>query len=240
MSNLLKDTIEKMEKDSDCPDNMKGFLELLKKKQAELGDDITDEQANAAVKDCLEKHLLGTLSLTIDDDMAPEAASDYMKDAKATVKEYFAQRNWHYSEHMIKPDLAIFELGLTEEHCNLRMQVYIETNPKVCRINAILPITADPTYAYLLCEKMAKENYPRRYGALQYEESTGEVSYRYSFPIGHGLHIDDLRMIFLAVSSSASDSFEEIRKYCVGKFKLTEKSEILTKLNALVGDLNDD
>lgn len=240
MANKLREMIEQMQNDPDRPDEMAGLLELLKKKQAELGEDITDEQADAAIQQCLMEHLTSALGVANDNIEMSEDDTAYMEAATSKVKELFDQEGWHYSERQARPDLTIFELGFGLGGCNLRMRVYIETNPKVCRVDAILPITADSIYDYVLCAKMAKENYPRRYGALQYDENDGEMSYRYSFPIGHGLYTDDLKHIFLAVASSASVSFDVIKKCCVGKFKSKEINEILKKVNDLVSDLSDE
>lgn len=120
------------------------------------------------------------------------------------------------------------------------MRLCVEALPKVCRIDAIYPIAADKIYDYLLCKAIAKENYPRRFGSLQYDEHDGEVSYRYSYPIGHGVYKDDLKQIFLAVISSAVDSYTEVKKHCVGKYRSKEIDDILKRVNALVSDLSDE
>ena len=54
------------------------------------------------------------------------------------------------------------------------------------------------------------------------------------------MYKDDLKRIFLAVANSASDSYAEIKKHCVGKYKAKEINDILKKVNALVSDLSDD
>ena len=87
---------------------------------------------------------------------------------------------------------------------------------------------------------MAKENYSKRFGSLKYDERDGEISFEYSYPIGHGVYQDDLDRVFHAVVSSAAGAYEMIRKYCVGKFKNKEINEILQKVNALVSDLSDE
>lgn len=240
MANKLQKTIEQMQNDPDRSDELDGLLELLKEKQAELGDDITDEQANEAIQQCLKEHLAKAFREAKESSEISEEDGTFMAEAKNAVKEFFADEGLHYSENQERSDLAVFELGLGLSGCHLRMKVYIEGDPKVCRIDAILPIVADSIYDYVLCAKIAKENYARRYGVMHYDENDGEISYRYSFPIGHGLHVDDLKSIFLAVASSASNGFSEIKKCCAGRFKAEEKNEILKKVNDLVNDISDD
>ena len=40
--------------------------------------------------------------------------------------------------------------------------------------------------------------------------------------------------------ANLKDSYAEIKKHCVGKYKAKEINEILKKVNALVSDLSDD
>ena len=42
------------------------------------------------------------------------------------------------------------------------------------------------------------------------------------------------------MASSAANDYEEIKNYCVGKFKSKEINEILKNVNRLVSDLSDD
>lgn len=236
MANKLDELIEQVREDNDSP---AGLLQVLEEMKANLPDDASESDIDEAVKRGLMGLLLGRLG---DDEEVNLSDDDkkYMEDSVNTVKELFADEHWRYSEDSLREDLHIFDLGFGLQGCRLRMRVYVETNPKVCRIDAILPINADPTYEYVLCKKMVKANYPKRYGALHYDEKDGEMSYRYSFPISHGLYKDDLKMAFLAVASSAAGDYEEIRKCCVGKFKSKEVNEILKNVNRLVSDLSDD
>lgn len=165
---------------------------------------------------------------------------EFLRDAAENVKEVLTENEWKYSYEEVRPDLGKFELGFGVKNGRISVKVFVETDPKVCRIDAIYPFRADPTYDYLLSYKFLKENYPRRYGALQYDDRDGEVSYRYSYSIEHGLYKDDFFRIFLAVLRSASDSHDMVRKYCVGKLKTKEIEEVLGKLDALVNDLSDD
>lgn len=113
-------------------------------------------------------------------------------------------------------------------------------NPRCIRIQAVLPTSADQTFDYPLCKAIAKLNYPKRYGALQYDERDGEVCYEYSYPITHGVFKDDFKMLFGIVTSSATDEYKMLRNYCAGKFSRTEVRDILIKVNDLVNELNDD
>ena len=238
-SNKITDLIEQLKNDKNRPAQADSLIPLLEAKQKELSDEATEEQVDQAIQECIMAHLAGSLGLSGAGDSG-EGTQEFMENATSAVKSFFDEEDWHYAERVSKPDLVVYELGFNLQNCSLHMRVHIEALPRVCRIDAILPITADETYDYLLCKAIAKENYPRRYGAMQYDERDGEVSYRYSYPIGHGVHKDDLKRIFLAVANSASDSYAEIKKHCVGKYKTKEINDILKKVNALVSDLSDD
>jgi len=238
MANKLDEIIEQFKEVNGGREDE--VIKALMAKREELGEDPSDDEVSKALHDCIIGQLAGALGVSGEDVELTEEDQAFMSEAIEKTKELFANEGWHYSERITRPDLVVFEMGFGLKGCNLRMRVHIENNPKVCRIDANLPITADSTYDYILCKAIAKENYPRRFGALQYDENDGEVSYRYSYPITHGVNIDDLKRVFLAVASSAAESYETIKKCCVGKFKSKEINEILNKVNKLVSDLTDD
>lgn len=238
MANKLDEVIEQFKEANGGKED--AIIRALMAKRDELGEDPSDEDVSKAVQECIVSQLAGALGTNGDNVELTEEDRAFVEVATLQVKELFSSEGWHYSERILRPDLVVYELGFGLQGCNLRMRVHIENNPKVCRIDAYLPITADSTYEYVLCKAIAKENYPRRFGALQYDEKDGEVSYRYSYPITHGVEIDDLKRVFLAVASSAADSYETIRKCCVGKFKSKEINDILNKVNKLVSDLTDE
>ena len=162
-----------------------------------------------------------------------------MDEAVNVVKEVFHHQQWNFAEVISTPELVAYELGFTFGSCRLRVRVCIEATPLVCRIDAIYPFSADPLYSYLLCKAMVHENFPRRFGAIQYDEGDGEIANRYSFLISHGLNEKDFLAVFWAVTKSAADSYETIMKNSVGKFKSSERIEIVARLNDLIRDLND-
>ncbi len=236
MANKLEELIQQIRDDENRPD---GLLELLEDAQKNLPEGAGEAEIDEAVQKALMSHMLSRLGEDSDVSLK-EDDKEYMEKTVNLVKEVFAEEEWRYSEDSLREDLHIFDLGFGIRGCRLRMRVYIEADPRVCRIDAILPITADATYEYVLCKYMVKSNYPKRFGALHYDERDGEMSYRYSFPTTHGLYKDDLKKIFLAVASSAASDYEEIKKCCVGKFKSKEVNEILKNVNRLVSDLSDD
>lgn len=238
-SNRINDLLTQLKNDAAHPAQTDGLIALLEAKQTELGSNPSEEQVDQAIKECLMAHLAGSLEISSDNDV-PEETQTFMERATASVKSFFEGERWRYTERISEANRKVYELGFNMKNCSLRMRVYIQASPKVCRIEAILPITADGTYDYLLCKAIAKENYSRRFGALQYDERDGEISYRYSYPIGHGVYADDLKNIFLAVASSASDGYSEIKKHCVGKYKTKEITEILERVHTLVNELSDD
>lgn len=101
-----------------------------------------------------------------------------------------------------------------------------------------LPISADSIYEYPLCKVLAKENFAERFGSFKYDERDGEITYEYGFLARHGILKDDLETYFHAVVCSAITCYDDIRKYCVGRFKGKEVNEILKKVNDLVSDIS--
>lgn len=157
------------------------------------------------------------------------------------------ENQWHYNLDSHIPGQKIYEMSfnLTNSkdfnlpNCSLRVRVYVEAAPKMCRMEALLPVKADRTYEYPLCLAIAKANAPKRLGAIKYNERSGELTYDYSFLISHGVYPDDLSRVFHAVVSSAAKMYADIRKCCVGRFTSTEINEILTKVNALLIDISE-
>ena len=161
----------------------------------------------------------------------------YLKYAKKQVTDFFESESWKYREIITRPDLIAWELGMSGDRFTVRMRVAAEADPRVCRIDAILPVAVDPVYDAILCKELVKLNQPLRYGAFQYDESDGELSYRYSFPTQNGLYSDDLSRIFMAVLLTAKREFPKLQKYAVGKFNTAEEKMIQGYIERLMRDL---
>lgn len=238
--NKLQDMIAKLEADDDRGEWNDRLLEKLQEKQRELGDDISEEEAEAAVGEVVKEVLQEALQDALPglNDETEEDWSDTMEEAIAVVHRLFRQKNWKYRDYTHQKGVKAFELGLRENGKLLRVKVYLEAAAKVCRIDAVYPFQAEREFVYPLCERLAKENYPRRFGALQYDAEDGELSYRYSFPIRHGLHEDDFRAVFMAVLASAHASFDVVKQYAVGRFRRAERDEITCQAQKLIIELD--
>lgn len=163
--------------------------------------------------------------------------TQYLTYSRKQITEFFDSEDWLYREIITRPDLIAWELGMSGDHFNVRMRVAAEAYPRVCRINAILPVSVDPVYDAILCREILKLNQPLRYGAFQYDESDGELSYRYSFPTQNGLYSDDLSRVFMAVLLTAKENFLKLQKYAVGKFTRAEEKQIQDYVARLAREL---
>lgn len=239
MANFFDTVIEDFKKANGG--NEDEVITALRAKREELGEDASESEVMSAVRSCLMSQLSSVLGRVADD--KPVVLSDndkeYMEKATAVVKEFLDENHWHYGTRELRNDLVLYELGFGVRGVNLRIRIHVEADPNVCRIDAVLPISADSTYEYPLCKVLAKENFAKRFGSFKYDERDGEITYEYSFLARHGILKDDLETYFHAVVGSAITCYDEIRKCCVGRFKGKEVNEILKKVNALVSDISE-
>lgn len=238
--NKLQEMIATLEADNDRGEWNDRLLEKLQEKQLELGENVSEEEAEEAVGEIMKEVLQEALQDVLPglNDADEEDWSETMEEAIEVVHRLFRQKNWKYRDYTHQKGVKAFELGLRENGKLLRVKVYLEAGAKVCRIDAVYPFQAEREFIYPLCEKLAKENYPRRFGALQYDAEDGELSYRYSFPIRHGLHEDDFRAVFMAVLASAHASFDVVRQYAVGRFRKAERDAITCRAQKLIIELD--
>jgi len=234
--NKLQEMIVELEENVHRSDLEDKLLQALKNKEQAIGEDTTDEQIEEEIGQVIMEQMIGMLTAdTPDSD--PESNPD-LEDSIQVVRKVFADKDLHYQEYQHQKGVRAFMLNMTSKGRKLHVKVYLEAFPKVCRIDAIYPFVADAALVYPLCEKMLQENYPRRFGALQYDSRDGELSYRYSFPITHGLHEDDFRTVLMAVLATADSSFEAVRQFAVGRFRKPQRDEIISKAQRLIIELD--
>ena len=239
--NKLQETIYKLQAEEDRDELRETLLQMLLDKEAQMGPEPSEEEAERAVMEVLKEHLMYALSKKLaesHDDDDRDVWDEDMEDNVQVIRSVFDEMDLHYRDYVHQKGVRAFELGTSNRGKTLRLKVYLESSPKVCRIDAVFPFQADKCFAYPLCEKMLSENDPRRYGALQYDARDGELSYRYSFPITHGLHQDDFRTVFLAVIASAMASYDVVRQYAVGRFRKADRDSITCKAQQLIIELD--
>lgn len=239
---MAMNPLEKMLAEARSQDGLEELVSALEEEQTALGDAPTDEDCAEAIQRALSSVLQNAVdAVDGEGDEDTEESAAFMAEAVAVVEEALDDQELHYSSRALRSDLTIFQLDCRVNGVNLRMNVYVEDDPRNCRIKAVLPFTADPLYAYPLCRALITANYPKRYGCFQYDEKDGEICYEYSYPITHGIVKSDFLRMFRVVISSAvdNDAYPIIKKYSVGKFKNAEKEEILSKINDMVEDMTE-
>jgi hypothetical protein len=245
MKNKIQEFIEEIEAKTVRNELDDKLLEMLLQKQEELGENPSDQEAEEAVRQVIREHFMFALRQKFaegnhsDEDDEPENDSTDidLEEEISLVREVFKKMDLHFRDYRHQRGVHTFELGIRENGKQLRMKIYLEADPKVCRMDAIYPFTADKEFAYPLCEKLLEENYPRRYGALEYDARDGELAYRYSFPMTHGLYKDDFRTIFLTVIKSAMTSFDTVKQYATGRFRKDIRKNIIDQVQKLLNEL---
>lgn len=249
MKNKIQEFIEKIESKTDRSELDDKLLEMLLQKQEELGDNPSDEEAEEAVHQVIAEHFMFALRQKFmggnhpaddedgDDDSDDNSVTEDMQEEISLVCAVFKDMHLHFRGYCYQKGVYAFELDIHEDGKRLKMKVYLEADPKVCRIDAVYPFSADYEFAYPLCEKLLEENFPRRYGALQYDDRDGELSYRYSFPITHGLYKDDFLTVFLTVIRSAISSHDVVKQYAVGRFRKNDRQKIIDRAQDLINEM---
>lgn len=229
--NKLQEMIAQLEENAGRSDLEDQLLQALKEREQEL-EDATEEQIEEEITQVLMAQLLGAIA-------ADEQENDPdMEDSIQVVRKVFQEKGLHFQEYQHQKGVRAFMLNVVGQGKKLQVKVYLEAFPKVCRIDAVYPFVAEEKLLYPLCEKMLQENFPRRFGALQLDTRDNELSYRYSFPITHGLYEDDFRTVLMAVLATADRSFDVVRKFAVGRLSREQRSEIISKAQQLIIELN--
>ncbi len=222
------------------------IVERLRAKERELGPYASDAAQEAAIVEIL-KTLTGSSSSSSSSSSSGEeiVLTDKQKATlaatQAAIEEGFARKNWKYKTNVLRADYVKYTLSFNADNwtAGIDMVVYAETDPDCCSIKAIIPVRGEKIYEYNICTLLAKFNQKLRYGAFQYDERDGEITFEYNIQTERGLDPDVfIRMFSIVLSTADDDDYSPIiRKYSVGRFTREEISEITGRLNRLIKDI---
>ena len=238
----LDEFIEQIQSDKQAQDNMGDLLKKLLDARASMQDPTDENEAETIVEEALRKYLEGAIKELENLNGNDNVDEEYMEKTAAAVEEAFASQGWkNYSKRSRRRDLLQYELAFNVSNTALRIVVIVEDVPKRIRVHATLPISGDKIYEYLLAKAIVDANKRFIYGAFQYDQDDGELTYEYSYPITHGFFKDDFLRIIHAVIRTAvdDDAYAAIKKAALGRYKRAERAEILQTLAPLVEDLAD-
>ena len=232
--NLLYEVIASLEAETDRSELNDLLLQQLYEKVEEVDEDITDEEAEQLIlrtkQDVWEACLAKNLS--------EEGWDEAMLESMALIRRVLYKLNIGFLEYKYDDTIYAFHSKVDVQGKPIRMYVYLEEDPRSCRIDAVFPFRADPKMVYPLCCQLQKESYSRRYGTLKYDESDNALSFQYSFPIGNGLHEDDFENMYAVVASAAEKSYDVVFRYALGKFKKVERIETICRAQQLLIELS--
>lgn len=238
----LDELIEQIQSDEQAQDNMGDLLKELLDARASMQNPADDNEAESIVENALRKYLEGAIGALEGLNDGDAVDGEYMEKTAAAVEDAFASQGWkNYSKRSRRSDLLQYELGFNVSNTSLRIVVLVEDAPKRIRVHAALPISGDKIYEYLLCKAIVDANKRFVYGAFQYDQDDGELTYEYCYPVTHGFYKDDFLRIVHAIIRTAvdDDAYAAIKKAALGKYKRVECAEILQTLAPLVEDLAD-
>ena len=250
MMNKIEKMIADLEEKSCHDEKDEKKLEILRRKQEELGESPSDVEVDIAMRAFINEYFryvihqkgqhINSDEEANTDDNAPDNTDEPIifsdiGNAIQVVRSVFHNMDLRFRDFQ-NEDVHIFELGIRDHGKNLRVKIYLEAELEMCRIEASYPFIVDREIAYPLCEKLAEENYCRRYSALQYDARDGELSCRYSFPIMHGLHDDEFLMAFLVVTTDAFKSYDAVKQYANGRFR-KDRQMIIERAQALISEM---
>lgn len=153
------------------------------------------------------------------------------------IRSIFREMDLHICDFEIKEGVHAFEGTLYSDRKWLLFRIYVESDPKMVRMDVKYPFFAKKALAPFLCEKLIEETYPRRFGALLYDASDGKLVYQYNLPMSLGLHSDEFLAIFLSLTKSAFDSYDTVFRYAIGDFTKPEKWLLATHAQDLINML---
>jgi len=230
--NKLDETIERLEGEEQRSERKELLLQLLYEARENLGEDVSQETAAAAVREATRE-----VVRQMGPNLPPGSGGLWDRETKAflaLIRSAFETLELDSREYSPREDVVVFEAEVRSEDKKFLMRTWVDGDSRICHMAAVYPFRAKDRYFYPLCAKLVEENYERAFGHLHYSAEDGELSCRYSFPVTSGFREEDFRELFLGVAVSAAESYGVLRQYAYGRFSAGERNHIICNAQRLI------
>lgn len=203
--NKIQEEITKLEADGDRHVIDTLFLRLLYEKQQKLGRDPSPELAEVAYDQAQAElfQLIHNRNRTV---MESAGLDETVEDSISIIQKVFRDLNILYRGYL--HSIGIYAFAFTQNVWNksLQINIYLESNPQTCQINAVYPSRTDTEQLDTLCTSMEEGNWNRCNNILQYDSVRDEFFYHHSFSVRCGLQEDAFKAKLLATIESFWES----------------------------------
>lgn len=202
MSRKIDDVIRQLVEKENLRDEEKTVLSLLNNKKKTLPENLSDEEAEKIISECVIK--ASQLSVLERSNYIEDENSDFIESNISDIKrmldswklEYFEERDILGIVRLIAP----YSCSLKEKEINAALSISVTDNPKICAI----AVNYDDRYNinYDFFKKKERINGTLHYGKLECVEDSNGLKYQYIMPISDGVKKEDLEEILMEAIGS--------------------------------------